>query len=71
LFAHIRIFAQNKNDKLMTNHEDLLVKILQISHEQVMAGKSYSQKEAKRYLDEQLYEKTKHFQNKHTQTHRI
>ncbi len=55
----------------MTNHEDLLVKILQISHEQVMAGKSYSQKEAKRYLDEQLYEKTKHFQNKHTQTHRI
>ena len=40
----------------MTNEEDLLVKILKVSHEQVMAGKSYSQDEAERFLDQRLYE---------------
>ena len=42
----------------MTNNDDLLVRILHISHEQVMAGESYSQEEVERYLDERLYEKT-------------
>ena len=37
-------------------NEDLLVKILKISHQNVMAGKSYSQKEVERYLDQRLYE---------------
>ena len=36
----------------MTNEEVLLTKILRISHQQVMAGKSYSQEEAEQYLDE-------------------
>ena len=44
----------------MTNEEVLLTKILRISHQQVMAGKSYSQEEAEQYLDERLYE----FRNK-------
>ena len=30
----------------MTNDEEILVKILKLSHDQVMAGKSYSQEEA-------------------------
>lgn len=42
----------------MTNNDKLLEKILHISHEQVLAGKSCSQEEAERYLDERLYEKT-------------
>ena len=40
----------------MTNEEDLLVKILKISHRNVLAGKSYSQDEAERFLDQRLYE---------------
>lgn len=36
--------------------EERLVKILQLSHSQVLAGKSYSQEEAERYLDDRLYE---------------
>jgi len=41
----------------MTNKdEELLVKILNISHQNVMAGKSYSQEEAERFLDQRLYE---------------
>lgn len=36
--------------------EDLLVKILKISHQHVMAGKSYSQEEVERFLDQRLYE---------------
>ena len=36
--------------------EERLVKILQFSHGQVLAGKSYSQEEAERYLDQRLYE---------------
>ena len=36
--------------------EDLLVKILKISHQNVMAGKSYSQEEVERFLDQRLYE---------------
>ena len=41
---------------LMTNDEELLVKILKLSHEKVMAGKSFSQEEAERFLDQRLYE---------------
>jgi hypothetical protein len=44
----------------MMNEEERLVKILQLSHSQVLAGKSYSQEEAERYLDDRLYE----FRNK-------
>lgn len=40
----------------MTNDEELLVKILKLSHSQVMAGKSYSQEEAEQFLDQRLYE---------------
>lgn len=40
----------------MTNEEVLLTKILKISHQQVMAGKSYSQEEVERFLDNRLYE---------------
>ena len=40
----------------MMNEEERLVKILQLSHSQVLAGKSYSQEEAERYLDDRLYE---------------
>lgn len=40
----------------MTNDEELLVKILKLSHERVMAGKSFSQEEAEHYLDQRLYE---------------
>ena len=38
----------------MTNDEEILVKILKLSHDQVMAGKSYSQEEAEHYLDQRL-----------------
>lgn len=44
----------------MMNEEDRLVKILQLSHSQVMEGHSYSQEEADRFLDQRLYE----FRNK-------
>ena len=40
----------------MTNDEELLVKILKLSHEKVMADKSFSQEEAERFLDQRLYE---------------
>ena len=40
----------------MTNDEVLLTKILKISHQQVMEGKSFSQEEAERFLDQRLYE---------------
>ena len=42
----------------MTNDEEILVKILKLSHDQVMAGKSYSQEEAERYLDQRLLSST-------------
>lgn len=39
----------------MTNSdEDLLAKILKISHQEVMAGKSYSQEEAEHYLNQRF-----------------
>ena len=38
------------------NEEEILVKILKLSHEQIMAGKSYSQEEAEQFLDQRLYE---------------
>ena len=36
-------------------NEDVFVKILKFSHEQVMAGKTYSQEEAERFLDQRLF----------------
>ena len=41
---------------MMSKEEELLAKILQISHRNVMAGQSYSQEEAERFLDQRLYE---------------
>ena len=38
------------------NEEERLVKILQLSHSQILAGKSFSQEEAERFLDDRLYE---------------
>ena len=35
----------------MTNNEELLMRILRLSHSQVEAGKSFSQEEAERFLD--------------------
>ena len=35
-------------------NEELLIKILKLSHSQVVAGKSYSQEEAERFLDQRL-----------------
>jgi len=40
----------------MMTEEERLVKILQISHNLVLQGKSYSQEEAERFLDQRLYE---------------
>ena len=40
----------------MMSDEERLVKILKLSHSQVLAGKSFSQEEAERYLDDRLYE---------------
>lgn len=51
----IHIFAASKH-KSMTNNEEILVKILKLSHSQVMAGKSHSQEEVEHYLDQRLYE---------------
>ena len=39
---------------MTNNEEDLLVKILKISHRNVLAGKSYSQEEAERFIDTKL-----------------
>lgn len=36
--------------------EDLLVKILQLSHRNAMAGKTYSHEEVERFLDQRFYE---------------
>ena len=44
------------NSEEVETDEDLLVKILQLSHRQVIAGKSYSQEEVERFLDDRLYE---------------
>ena len=41
---------------MIMNEEDRLVKILQISHRQVLAGRSYTQKEVESFLDRKLYE---------------
>ena len=40
----------------MMNDEDRLVRILQLSHSQILAGNSYSQEEAEHFLDQRLYE---------------
>ena len=54
------ISLQHQKCDGMMNEEERLVKILQLSHSKVLAGKSYSQEEAERYLDDRLYE----FRNK-------
>ena len=38
----------------MMSEEERLVKILQLSHSQILAGKSISQEEAERFLDQRL-----------------
>ena len=50
------ITLQHQKCDSMMNEEERLVKILQLSHSQVLDGKSYSQEEAERYLDDRLYE---------------
>ena len=50
------VFLQPNKQILMMTEEDRLVKILQFSHSQVLAGKSYSQEETERFLDQRLYE---------------
>ena len=40
----------------MMNEEERLVKILKLSHSQVLEGKSNSQEDVERYLDQRLYE---------------
>ena len=55
-FQKYSVSLPTKNKMLMTNDEELLVKILKLSHEKVMAGKSFSQDEAERFLDQRLYE---------------
>lgn len=40
----------------MRSEDEKLVKLLQLSHSQILSGKSYSQEEAERYLDQRLYE---------------
>ena len=57
-------FCSTINTKDMMNEEDRLVKILQLSHGQVLEGQSYSQEEAERFLDQRLYE----FRNKMVET---
>ena len=50
------VSLQHQKCDSMMNEEERLVKILQLSHSQVLDGKSYSQEEAERYLDDRLYE---------------
>ena len=50
-----RTFAALKL-RIGMNEEERLVRILQLSHSQILAGKSYSQEEAERFLDQRLYE---------------
>lgn len=51
-----RIFAASNGMKFMMNEEERLIKILRLSHSQVLEGKSYSQDEAEQFLDQRLYE---------------
>ena len=62
--AHLFVSLQRQKCDGMMNDEERLVKILQLSHSQVLAGKSFSQEEAERYLDDRLYE----FRNKVVET---
>ncbi len=48
--------CSNKIAEVMMNDEDRLVRILQLSHSQILAGNSYSQEEAEHFLDQRLYE---------------
>ena len=45
----------------MTNDEEILAKILKLSHDQVMAGKSYSQEEVELFLDGLYWDKFPYF----------
>ena len=47
--------CSNKIAEVMMNDEDRLVRILQLSHSQILAGNSYSQEEAEHLLN--LYQK--------------
>ena len=38
------------------NDEERLIRVLQLSHSQIVAGRSFSQEEAERFLDQRLYE---------------
>lgn len=38
------------------DNEELLVKILKISHRQVVEGRTYTQEEVERFLDQRMYE---------------
>ena len=55
-FQKKSLSLQHQKCDSMMNEEERLMKILQLSHSQVLAGKSYSQEEAERYLDDRLYE---------------
>ena len=45
----------------MKHDDELLIKILKLSHEQIMAGKSYSQEEAERSLENLDWDKIPSF----------
>ena len=45
----------------MKHDDELLIKILKLSHEQIMAGKSYSQEEAERSLEDLDWDKIPNF----------
>jgi hypothetical protein len=45
----------------MKHDDELLIKILKLSHEQIMAGKSYSQEEAERSLEDLDWDKIPSF----------
>ena len=48
--------CKTKRIKDMMNDEERLVRILQLSHSQILAGNSYSQEEAEHFLDQRLYD---------------
>ena len=47
---------QSETGHDMKDEEDILVKILKLSHSQVLAGKTYSLEEAELFLDQRLYD---------------
>ena len=53
---NLSYICSNKIAEVMMNDEDRLVRILQLSHSQILAGNSYSQEEAEQFLDQRLYQ---------------